>query len=89
MTRCWRNGAPQDRSGSPSTYPGSHGSLHAKCAIVDGRRIFISSANLTEFALNLNMEMGVLIESSDLAQQAEKHIKHLITYGLLRCLESS
>ena len=68
----------------PVDQEGRHGSLHAKCAIVDGRRIFISSANLTEFALNLNMEMGVLIESPDLAQQAEKHINHLITYGLLR-----
>ncbi len=68
----------------PVDQEGRHGSLHAKCAIVDGRRIFISSANLTEFALSLNMELGVLIESSDLAQQAEKHINQLIRFGILR-----
>jgi phosphatidylserine/phosphatidylglycerophosphate/cardiolipin synthase-like enzyme len=39
---------------------GRRGSLHAKCAIADSRSLLISSANLTEHAFNLNIELGVL-----------------------------
>lgn len=42
---------------------GKIGTLHAKCAVADRRMALISSANLTEFALTLNMELGVTIES--------------------------
>ena len=37
---------------------GRHGSLHAKIALADGQAMLISSANLTEYAMTLNMEMG-------------------------------
>jgi phosphatidylserine/phosphatidylglycerophosphate/cardiolipin synthase-like enzyme len=30
-----------------------HGSLHVKCAVVDAQLLFISSANLTAYALTL------------------------------------
>lgn len=39
----------------PKDGAGRHGSLHAKCAVADGARLLVSSANLTEFALNMNM----------------------------------
>ncbi len=45
---------------------GRHGSLHAKCAVADQGMAFISSANLTEYALSLNMEMGMLVKGSSL-----------------------
>jgi PLD-like domain len=41
-------------------------SLHAKCAVIDSNLLFLSSANLTEFAFNLNMELGVLIKGGSL-----------------------
>lgn len=41
---------------------GKRGVLHSKCAVADERMLFVSSANLTEHALNLNMELGVLIQ---------------------------
>lgn len=57
---------------------GEHGSLHAKVAVADGRVLFISSANLTDYAMNLNMEMGVLIHGGKLPSQAESHFDEMI-----------
>src|SRR5262249_35573086 len=44
----------------PRSPDGRHGSLHAKVAVADGKITLISSANLTEYAMNLNMELGIL-----------------------------
>ena len=38
---------------------GKPGILHVKCVVADGRWLFLSSANLTEYALSVNMELGV------------------------------
>ena len=38
-------------------------SLHAKCVVVDGQRVFITSANFTEAAQERNLEIGVLVSS--------------------------
>ena len=40
---------------------GKPGLLHVKCVVADGRWLFLSSANLTEQAFSINMELGVLI----------------------------
>lgn len=53
----------------PRTIDGKFGSLHAKVAVADGKKVFISSANLTEYAMELNIEMGVLIEDAVIGQQ--------------------
>ena len=37
------------------------GKVHAKVAVVDGSRAFVTSANRTGYALERNMEAGVLI----------------------------
>jgi phosphatidylserine/phosphatidylglycerophosphate/cardiolipin synthase-like enzyme len=62
---------------------GRHGSLHAKCAVVDSRLLFLSSANLTEFAFNLNMELGILVRGGSLPGAVEAHFRGLITTGYL------
>lgn len=62
---------------------GKHGSLHAKCAIADGATMLLSSANLTHYALNLNMELGVLIRGGKLPQQVAAHFQCLIEQGVL------
>lgn len=67
----------------PVDKDGKYGSLHAKCAIADKKHLFISSANLTEYALTLNMEMGLLVHSEELACQVTEHIDHLIQQGIL------
>ena len=68
----------------PKDSLGRHGSLHAKCAVVDRNLLFLSSANLTEFAFNLNMELGVLIKGGILPRSVDEHFHELIASG---CLE--
>ena len=62
---------------------GKTGSLHAKFAIVDHQKLLVSSANLTNYAMTLNMEMGVLIHSPSFVLEAVEHIDRLITDGHL------
>lgn len=68
---------------------GHYGSLHAKCAVVDGDFLFLSSANLTKFAFNLNMELGVLIKGGPLPSAAESHFRILISTGYLERIYAS
>lgn len=70
------------------TPDGRHGSLHAKVAVADGRVMLISSANLTEYAMTLNMELGVLIHGGDLPAQVEAHFAKLIESNMLRQIET-
>jgi phosphatidylserine/phosphatidylglycerophosphate/cardiolipin synthase-like enzyme len=62
---------------------GRPGVLHVKCVAADGRRLFLSSANLTENAFTLNMELGVLLTGGPLPAQAERHFERLIETGVL------
>lgn len=62
---------------------GNRGSLHAKFAVADDTKLFVSSANLTGHALSLTMEMGVLIEGGDLPRQAQERVAALIRVGEL------
>ena len=47
-------------------------SLHAKTFIVDEKRIFIGSFNLDPRSARLNTEMGVVIESPEIAGQMQR-----------------
>ena len=67
---------------------GRPGSLHAKCAVADEDVLFLSSANLTGFALTLNMELGVLVSGGELPGRVGRHFADLIAGGVLRRLES-
>jgi phosphatidylserine/phosphatidylglycerophosphate/cardiolipin synthase-like enzyme len=62
---------------------GKPGILHVKCAVADGRWLFLSSANLTEYAFTLNMELGLLISGSNLPMQVEAQFDQLIEEGVL------
>jgi phosphatidylserine/phosphatidylglycerophosphate/cardiolipin synthase-like enzyme len=59
-------------------------SLHAKCVVVDRREVFVSSANFTEAAHERNIEVGLLIHSSMLADRIVRHFEALLAEGLLR-----
>lgn len=48
----------------------SNASLHAKYMIVDQRYVFVGSANLDPRSGNLNTEIGIMVDSKELAQQA-------------------
>jgi phosphatidylserine/phosphatidylglycerophosphate/cardiolipin synthase-like enzyme len=67
----------------PKTPKGTRASLHAKCAVADGERLLVSSANLTEFALTLNMELGLLVEGDDVPQRVQNHLESLMETGVL------
>lgn len=62
---------------------GKYGSLHAKVAVADEDMLYISSANLTEYAMNLNMEMGILIVGGELPARVQGHFDELILEGTL------
>ncbi len=49
--------------------------LHAKSMVIDDRLIFIGTFNLDPRSANLNTEVGVLIESRELAEQLKDSIE--------------
>ncbi len=57
---------------------GNFGTLHAKCAIGDERMALISSANLTGFALSLNMELGIFIHGGQIPRAISDQLNQLI-----------
>ena len=60
---------------------GKPGSLHAKCVVVDVGRLFVSSANFTEAAQQRNIEIGLLITSTVLAERIERFFGSLVESG--------
>ncbi len=52
----------------------SLGALHAKIAVVDRRRLFIGSMNLDERSAFENTEMGLIIDSAELADEGGKEV---------------
>lgn len=63
---------------------GKPGSLHAKLAVADRSQLFISSANLTAYALSINMELGVLIQGGPLPGRVADQLTALIRAGVLQ-----
>lgn len=58
--------------------------LHAKCIVVDRRAVFVSSANFTEAAQARNIEVGLLLHSSVVAERISRFFEQLAAVGLLR-----
>ncbi|MBI5168194.1 MAG: hypothetical protein HZA61_01775 [Candidatus Eisenbacteria bacterium] len=73
---------PRDRR--PADASGRRGLLHAKFALADESVLFVSSANLTEAALDANMELGVLLTGGRAPVAARAHLDQLIAEGVLR-----
>lgn len=68
----------------PLDEKGRHGSLHAKCAVADDRVLFVSSANLTAYALTLNMEVGLLMRGGGMPGKVAHHFARLIEHDVLQ-----
>ncbi len=68
---------------------GPAGVLHAKAVVVDHEAVFITSANLTEAALDRNIEMGLLVRDRALAASVTTHFHTLIERALLMPLPAS
>lgn len=68
-------------SDKPDKFEG--GRVHAKVVVADEHICFITSANLTGYALERNMETGVLIEGGTLPNILHKHLNALIQTKLI------
>jgi phosphatidylserine/phosphatidylglycerophosphate/cardiolipin synthase-like enzyme len=68
---------------------GPGGVLHAKAVVTDDEAVFVTSANLTEAALDRNIELGLLARDRALAASILAHFRGLIEGGLLSPLPES
>jgi phosphatidylserine/phosphatidylglycerophosphate/cardiolipin synthase-like enzyme len=64
------------------------GILHAKAVVADDEVVFVTSANLTEAALERNIELGLVVRDHALAASISTHFRGLIDRGPLRALPS-
>jgi putative cardiolipin synthase len=62
-------GKPAPRGGLLKTPSSGQFSLHAKAYVFDRKRIFVGSANLDQRSMHLNTEIGLMIDSPELARQ--------------------
>ena len=68
---------------------GPGGVLHAKAVVADDEAVFITSANLTEAALDRNIELGVLIRDRAFALTVTGYFRSLVDNYLLKPLPLS
>lgn len=68
---------------------GPGGVLHAKAVVADEEAVFVTSANLTEAALDRNIELGLLVRDRALALSVSSHFRALIDRELLRPLPAA
>ena len=68
---------------------GPTGVLHAKAVVVDDEAVFVTSANLTEAALDRNIEIGLLVRDRAIAASVSSHFRALIDRRLLHPLPAS
>ena len=61
----------------------SGGSVHAKVAVADASSCFITSANLTGYAMEKNMEAGVLIKGGPIPRMLSEHLGLLVEMGVV------
>jgi putative cardiolipin synthase len=62
-------GKPQPRNGALKEPSSGQFSLHAKAWVFDEKRTFIGSANFDRRSLHLNTEIGLMIDSPEIAKQ--------------------
>ncbi len=65
---------------------GGVGVLHAKAVVVDDEAAFVTSTNLTEAALDRNIEIGLLVRDRTLAATMTRHFTTLIERSRLPAL---
>lgn len=58
--------------------------LHAKCAVIDRRLVYLGSMNFDPRSRDLNTEFGLLIESPAFADEIQAHIERMKREGSFR-----
>jgi cardiolipin synthase len=61
--------------------------LHAKFVLVDESTVLVTSANLTGYALDKNIEAGVLINGGPLPGRLMEHLRDLAYNGILTTID--
>ena len=72
---------------SPLDGPGAV--LHAKAVVADDEAVFVTSANLTDAALDRNIELGIFLRDRALAASVTSHLRGLIDHELLKPLPAA
>lgn len=67
----------------PTDERARHGTLHAKGLVIDERMAFVTSANLTEDALSLNMELGIALRFPAAAKEIALQLDGMVSRGEL------
>jgi putative cardiolipin synthase len=75
----FRPGAAEPRSHWSPLAATSKASLHSKAMVLDGEKVFIGSFNLNPRSVELNTEIGVIIESAELAGQVRDFMNTGVT----------
>jgi phosphatidylserine/phosphatidylglycerophosphate/cardiolipin synthase-like enzyme len=65
-----------------------NGSVHAKVAVADSEISFITSANLTGYAMEKNMEAGILLRGGDVPKTLMLHLNSLVDTKIISKLNS-
>ena len=68
---------------------GPTSALHAKVVVADAEIVFITSANLTEAALDRNIEMGLLLRDRTVAATVLSYFRGLIDLGRICVLPAA
>jgi phosphatidylserine/phosphatidylglycerophosphate/cardiolipin synthase-like enzyme len=63
---------------------GGVAALHAKCAVADHQRAFVSSANLAGWAMHHNLEVGYLVTGGVTPRALAQHLEALLSSGKLQ-----
>jgi cardiolipin synthase len=67
----------------PKNPKGMPGKLHAKCLVIDDSEVLVSSANLTDDAMERNIEVGIRCANVSMASQLKAKFDALIEDGQL------
>ena len=57
---------------------GPQGAVHAKCAVADGESAFVTSANLSDAAMERNIELGIRVKGGHLPMQLSDLLHYLV-----------
>lgn len=68
---------------------GGFPSMHAKCVVADGKRAFLTSANLTSAAMDKNIETGVLTLGGNVPGMLLRQLLNMITQGDIQAYSQS
>ena len=71
-----------DWDAGPGSFAG--GRVHAKVAVADYTTAFVTSANLTGYALGKNMEAGIHISGGSIPRALHSHLEALVVTRVVR-----